>query len=93
MMAAGRTSVWPAVGLAVLVGAGCSRDRAGSTADVSTYTVLIPAHDWTRFARDGGGKSLVFLELATPDENGRLEGRLAKSSAGHLWIEDEDGRR
>jgi peptide/nickel transport system substrate-binding protein len=72
--------VWPALGLAVLVGAGCSRDRAGSATDLSTYTVLLDAQDWTPLvARDRGPKFLVFLELATPNEYGSLEGRLAKS--------------
>ena len=79
MIATRQPSVWPAIGLAILVGAGCSRDRAGSATDLSTYTVLLDAQDWTpSVARDRVSKFLVFLELATPNENGSLEGRLAK---------------
>ncbi len=81
MIAVRRTSVWPAIGLAVLISAGCARDRAGSTADASTYTILVPWGDeWLLSpAQRGGSSFLVFLELATPNERGELEGRLAES--------------
>ncbi len=80
-MTARRREVAAAFSVAVfaLVSLACARERAGSTAEASTYTLLVPAHDWTpRVGRDYA-KRLVFLELATPDENGVLEGRLAKS--------------
>ncbi len=67
------------IGLLASLATGCGGDRTGSAADPSTYTVLVPG-DWTtRLARDNVGKFLLFLELAAPDENGVLEGRLAKS--------------
>ena len=69
-----------ALGLAALVSTGCSRDRPGSEPGLSTYTVLFDAQDWTpQIARDYSPKFLVFLQLATPDQNGELEGRLARS--------------
>lgn len=59
---------------------GCDSDRDTARGDPDTYTVLGSTTDWTpRFSRDGVGKFLVFLELATPDEDGRLVGRLARS--------------
>jgi len=59
--------------------AACSRGPGPATQDLTTYTVLAST-DWTpRFSRDGVGKFLTFLELATPNERGELEGRLAKS--------------
>ena len=68
------------IGLVVLINAACARDRAGSAPDASTYTVLVPASDWTaRLARDGAAKLLLFLELATPNADGVLEGVLAES--------------
>ncbi len=79
MIAARRTSVGLAIGLAVLIGAGCSRDRAGSTAEASTFTVLMPGDEWNLSPARGRGRLLVFLELATPNEKGELEGVLAKS--------------
>jgi peptide/nickel transport system substrate-binding protein len=58
----------------------CDADRASTRVDPDTYTVLATTQDWTpRFSRDGVGKFLLFLELATPDEEGRLVGRLARS--------------
>jgi len=80
MMTFRRTTVWSALGLAALVSTGCSRERPRSEHDLSTYTVLFDARDWTpQIARDYSPKFLVFLQLATPDQNGKLEGRLAKS--------------
>lgn len=66
--------------LAALIITGCGVSRDASTRDRSTYTVLVSAPGWMpRVARDGAAKFLIFLELATPDENGVLEGRLARS--------------
>lgn len=63
----------------VLIGLACAREaRPGADAQ-STYTILGPPVWTPRFARDGGGKFLTFLELATPNERGKLEGRLARS--------------
>lgn len=67
------------VSLIVLVACACT-GRPRTTDDAgATYTVLGP-RGWTpRFSRDGVGKFLTFLELATPNERGQLEGRLARS--------------
>lgn len=88
MIAVRRTSVWSAIGLAVLISAGCARDRARSTADASTYTILVPSDEWVLSPANRGSSSfLVFLELATPNERGELEGRLAES-----WEHSPDSR-
>lgn len=65
--------------LILLIGSACAGEpRTGADAG-STYTVLGPP-EWTaRSSRNGGGKFLTFLELATPNERGELEGRLARS--------------
>ena len=66
--------------LVVLLGAACARDRTGSVGDASTFTVLVPSDEWVLSpARRGAASFLVFLELATPNERGELEGRLAES--------------
>ena len=70
----------PFICVTVLLAIGCRRDLDTSFTDRATYTVLSPYSDWTpRLARDGIGKFLLFLELATPDEDGVLQGRLARS--------------
>lgn len=62
-----------------LLASACGGDRSSPPDGRSTYTVLSTL-DWTpRFSRDGAGKFLTFLELATPNERGELEGRLARS--------------
>ncbi|MEE8361922.1 MAG: ABC transporter substrate-binding protein [Gemmatimonadales bacterium] len=67
------------VGTVGLLSAGCDRDRDTPSDDRATYTVLSRYSDWTpRLSRDGSGKFLLFLELATPDEEGVLQGRLAR---------------
>jgi len=56
----------------------CSRDDA--TRNSSTLTILIPSDEWILSpARRGSAAFLVFLALATPNERGELEGRLARS--------------
>ena len=66
--------------LAALAGSACGPDRQNRVVDPETYTVLVSWADWgPRVSRDGVAKFLVFLELATPDETGALEGRLARS--------------
>ena len=68
------------VWLVTLAAPGCGRDRQSPADDRATYTVLSFYSDWTpRLARDGSGRFLLFLELATPDEDGVLQGRLARS--------------
>ena len=49
-------------------------------ADKSTITLLYPGDEWALGpAADNVIKFLVFLEMATPNEHGQLEGRLARS--------------
>jgi len=63
----------------VLIGLACAREPRRRADAGSTYTVLGPSVWTPRYSRDGGGKFLTFLELATPNEHGELEGRLARS--------------
>ncbi|MGH7562830.1 MAG: ABC transporter substrate-binding protein, partial [Gemmatimonadota bacterium] len=71
-IAAARWMVGPCVCFVALAGIHCSRgDRRH--ADGSTLTVLYPGDEW-RWPR-----SIVFLQMALPDENGEMQGRLAKS--------------
>jgi peptide/nickel transport system substrate-binding protein len=81
MIADSRASLGLAIGLAVLIFAGCGGDRSGSTADASKFTILVPWGDeWVLSpTRRGSSSFLVFLPLATPNERGELEGRLATS--------------
>ncbi|MEJ2320162.1 MAG: ABC transporter substrate-binding protein [Gemmatimonadales bacterium] len=75
-------------GSLVLAAVACARDRDALVEDPDTYTALVWWADWgPRMSRDGVGKFLVFLELATPAEDGVLEGRLAKS-----WEHSSDYR-
>lgn len=54
--------------------------RSDSASNSSTFTILVPADEWILSpARRSAAAFLVFLELATPNERGELEGRLAKS--------------
>ena len=56
----------------------CSRDDA--TRNSSTLIILIPSDEWILSpTRRGSAAFLVFLALATPNERGELEGRLARS--------------
>ncbi len=60
--------------------AGLQCSRSDSTRNSSTYTILVPSDEWILSpARRGAASFLVFLELATPNERGELEGRLAES--------------
>ena len=77
--------------LLVLMSGACTGDGARPAREASTYTVLYPSNrfDWApRIARDGSVKFLLFLELAAPDENGVLEGRLARR-----WQHSSDYRK
>jgi peptide/nickel transport system substrate-binding protein len=73
----------------LLIFAGCGGDRSGSTADASEFTILVPWGDeWVLSpTRRGASSFLVFLELATANERGELEGRLAES-----WEHPPDSR-
>jgi len=65
--------------VAVLV-SGCGESRPDSASSPSTLTILIPNDEWALSpARRGAASFLIFLELATPNERGELEGRLGES--------------
>ena len=72
---------WLAVVLVVAATASCTRDRDASTGELSTLTIPAPRDEFTLLspARRGAAPFLVFLELASPNERGELEGRLAES--------------
>ena len=71
-IASARWMVGLCVCFVALAGIHCSRgDRRH--ADGSTLTVLFDGDEW-RWPR-----SIVFLQMALPDENGEMQGRLAKS--------------
>ncbi|MEJ2238852.1 MAG: ABC transporter substrate-binding protein, partial [Gemmatimonadales bacterium] len=65
----------------LMLSTACGRDGHDSVEATSTYTLLYSSSqfDWApRIARDGAAKFLLFLELATPNARGELEGRLAE---------------
>ena len=72
---------WLAVVLVVAATASCTRDREASTGKLSTLTIPLPRDESSLLspARRNSATFLVFLSLATPNERGELEGRLAES--------------
>lgn len=72
----------------VLAGvAGCT-GADPPAADESTYTLAVPSDEWVMSpVRSNAAKFLVFLELATPNAQGKLEGRLARR-----WTHSADYR-
>ncbi len=76
--AQGQTFIILCTCLLVFASIHCS--RSDSTRDSSTLTLLTPSDEWILSpARRGSTALLVFLALATPNEQGELEGRLARS--------------
>lgn len=67
-------------GLLAFVFLGCGRGEDRATADDSTVTILYPIDErGLGPAWEMPSKLLVFLPLSVEDENGELEGRLARS--------------
>ncbi len=59
---------------------GCTAEQRDSTPDLSTLTVHYPGNEWVLGPyEDEVPKFLVFLPLVARDENGEIEGRLARS--------------
>ena len=67
--------------LAALQVLACDSAGRQETRDPSTLTILVPQDEWvlSPATRGWAASFLVFLELATPNQRGELEGRLAES--------------
>jgi hypothetical protein len=76
-----RAQRWLAVMLVATAVVSCTGDRGAATGKLSTLTIAVPRDESSLLSpvRRGAATFLVFLELATPNERGELEGRLAES--------------
>ena len=76
-----RFIVWSLSACSVLAVTACGRAPDVAKGDPSTFTILVPSDEWllSPAHRGWAASFLVFLELATPNERGELEGRLAQA--------------